>query len=149
MKDKGYQFAEKLIKEFEDKGFVESFSNNYFLNILRERYNQYFKAFDAGYKISAGRLAKYGIYEVFGKRMIYYYDKRREDEFVDFLVDKFYTQNQDAGPDIQSSFTRILHIHGLCWSGCVSHNSAAKIRKFKDTTKKKTKKSHISHIHKY
>lgn len=135
MKNKSYQsyqFAEKLIEEFKDKGFVESFSNHHFLDILRERYAQYFKVFDAGHKISAGRLTRRGVYEIFGKRMIYYYDRRREDEFVDFLVDKFYTNNPDASQDIQSSFTRVLHIHGLCWAGCVFHNNASNVRKFKN-----------------
>lgn len=130
-------FAEKLIREFEDKGFVESFSNYYFLGILRERYNRCFKIFDAGRRISVGGLAKYGAYEIFGKRLAYFYDKRREGEFADFLVDKFYTHNKEPGQDMQRSFTRILHTHGLCWSGCVAHNRPIDVRKFKDDIIKK------------
>lgn len=134
-KDKNPRYANKLLKEFEDKGFVPSFSNSRFLSKLRERYS--YKVFNAGCKISAGRLSKYGIYEVFGKRMTYYYDIKRKDEFVNFLVEKFYSQNPDASSDLQGSFTRLLHIHGLCWAGCVLHNSAINIRKFKNTIKKK------------
>lgn len=137
MEYKSSLFAEKLISEFEDKGFVESFSNYYFLGILRERYNQYFKIFDAGRRISVGRLAKYGAYEIFGKRVTYFYDKRREGEFADFLVSMFYDQNKEPGQDMQRSFTRILHIHGLCWSGCVAHNRPIDVRKFKEYIRKK------------
>lgn len=134
---RSHHFAEELIIEFENKGFVASFSNPYLLDKLRKRYNQYFKIFDGGCKISAGRLTKYGIYEIFGEKIKYYYDIRREDEFINFLVNRFYKQNPNAGPDIQSSFTRILHSHGLCWAGCVFHNSNIDIKKFKYTVKKK------------
>lgn len=130
MRNRSPRDAERLVKRFETKGFVESFSNQYLLNILRERYNQYFKVFDAGCKISAGRLTKYGAYT-------YYYDKRREKQFVDFLVNNFYTQNPDPDSDLRSSFTRILHIHGLCWGGCVFHNSIIAVRKFKDEIKRR------------
>ncbi len=128
---KSIQFGKKLVKEFEDKGFVSSYSNYYLLNKLREKYAQHFKIFDAGYKTSVGRLQKYGVYQVFGKKLIYFYDKRKENEFVDFLVNKFYTKNPDAGTDLQRSFTRILHNNGLCWPGCFFHNSILEIKKFK------------------
>ncbi len=131
------QFAEKLMCEFANKGFVASFSNCYLLNMLRERYNIYFRVFRAGYKISVGRLAKYGVYEIFGERVSYFYDKRREKQFADFLVDRFYYHNQEPSQDMQKAFTRMLHIHGMCWSGCVAHNRPIDIRKFKEDVIKK------------
>lgn len=138
--NKSTQFADILIKEFESKGFVESFSNRYLIRKLRKRHNQYFKIFDGGCKTSAGRLTKCGIYQIFGKRIIYYYDIRRKQEFVDFLINKFYGHNLEPGKELKSQFTRILHSHGLCWSGCVFHNSPIVARRFKEEMIEKNKR---------
>ncbi len=138
--EKSSQFAERLIKEFESKGFVEPFSNRYVIRKLRKN-NQYFKIFDGGYKTSAGRLTKCGVYKIFGKRIIYYYDIRRKEEFVDFLINKFYGNNPDPDRELKSQFTRILHSHGLCWPGCGLHNIPIVVRKFKDKMIEKNKKS--------
>lgn len=138
--EKSSQFAERLIEEFESKGFVEPFSNRPLIQKLRKKYSQHFKIFDGGCKTSAGRLTKCGVYKIFGKRIIYYYDIRRKEEFVDFLINKFYGNNPDPGRELKSQFTRILHSHGLCWPGCGFHNIPIVVRKFKEKMIEKNKK---------
>ena len=109
----------ELMDEFEIKGFVKCPSGNQSLNKLREQYGEYLKIFNSGYNISVGRTgAKYGTYDIFGDRTCYYYDIRKEKEFVNYLVEKFYEKNPDPDKEIRKVFTRILHIHRLHWFGC-------------------------------
>ena len=108
----------KELKEFETIGFVKSQSD--LLNQLRRHYGRYLKIFCPGKKLSIGRSdAKYGTYEIFGDKMCYYYDIRREDDFINFLVTKFLEKNPDPNSEIRKVFTRLLHNHGLCWFGCL------------------------------
>lgn len=108
------------IDEFEINGFIKSPGNSYILTRLRIHHGEYLRIFNAGFNISAGRTgSKYGIYDVFGDRICYYYDIRREKEFVDFLVKKFYEKNPNPDSGIRKVFTRILHSHKLHWFGCV------------------------------
>lgn len=107
-------------EEFETKGFIKTPGESDLLVQLRWRYGKYLKIFNAGHNISIGRTgAKYGSYDIFGSKLCYYYDKRREKDFINFLVEKFFEKNPDADSDIRKVFTRVLHSHGLCWFGCV------------------------------
>ena len=107
------------VDEFENKGFVIKSSNMYILHRLRKQYGEYMKIFDVGHRTKAGGSeAKFGTYELFGSKLCYYYDERRKEDFVNFLVEKFYENNPDPERDIRKVFTRILHLHNLHWKGC-------------------------------
>lgn len=98
------------INEFEEKGFVPSDVN---LRKILRYHGEQFKIFNSGTN------PKYASYEIFGDSyFIYYYDTRREKEFVDFLVEKFYDKNPSPNREMKAAFTRILHHHNLCWHGC-------------------------------
>lgn len=113
-----YYYLES-IDEFENNGFIKCISENYGLKKLRERYGEHLKIFNSGHNISIGRAgAKYGTYEIFGGKTCYYYDIRREKEFVNYLVDRFYNNNPNPDKEIRKVFTRILHAHRLHWFGC-------------------------------
>jgi hypothetical protein len=87
------------------------------------------KIFSPGNKLSIGRNdAKYGLYDIFGDKMCYYYDARREDDFTDFVVAKFLEKNPDPDSEIRKAFTRLLHNYGLCWFGC-SHEGKKRFYK--------------------
>lgn len=109
-----------IIEEIEAKGFVETPNNSsYVLIKLRERLGENLKIFNAGFNISVGRTgARYGTYDIFGDRICYYYDIRRDKEFVDFLIKKFFDKNPDPDKEIRKIFTRILHYYRLHWFGC-------------------------------
>jgi hypothetical protein len=107
------------VQEFETKGFIKHI-DGYLLPILRNSYGRYLRIFNSGYNVSAGRSgAKYGTYEVFGERICYYYDYRKEKEFTNHLVDIFYRKNPIPDIGAKKSFTRLLHAHGLHWAGCI------------------------------
>ena len=120
-------YLSDIIGEFETKGFIEPPSNSsYILNKLRDQYREYLKIFNSGFGVSAGRTgSRYGTYDIFGDRICYYYDIRKEKEFVNHLVKKFYDNNPVPDKEIRKVFTRILHIHRLHWYGC---RHSAKIR---------------------
>lgn len=118
-----------FIKEFETNGFIEAPGESDILWQLRWRYSKYLKIFNVGHNISIGRSgARYGPYDIFGSKVCYYYDNRRKNDFIDFLVKKFFEKNPEPDSEIRKVFTRILHAYGLCWFGCV-HSS--KPRAFK------------------
>jgi hypothetical protein len=107
------------VYEFETEGFVKSSRNKTVLNRLRSQYGTYLRMFNAGCNNSIGRSgAKYGSYDIFGNKICYYYDIRKESEFVDFLTRLFYENNPDPDEEIRKVFTRILHLHKLHWLGC-------------------------------
>ena len=107
----------KELKEFETVGFVKSRSD--LLQRLRVYYGRYLKIFCPAKRRSLGRnYAKYGSYELFGDKICYYYDVRREDEFINFLVNKFLEENPEPDSNIRKVFTGLLHNYGLCWFGC-------------------------------
>lgn len=110
-----------MIEEFRSKGFVKCISkNNQGLIKLRELYGEHLKILNFGNKISAGRTgSKYGIYEIFGNKICYYFDERRSKEFVNYLVEIFYDKNPNPDKEIRKAFTRMLHAHRLHWFGCV------------------------------
>ena len=112
---KRFKYSKEL-KEFEIVGFVKSQPD--ILRRLRMYYEP--KIFCPGHKLSVGRAdAKYGTYDIFGDKICYYYDIRREDDFINFLVKIFLEKNPDPDSEIRKVFTRLLHNHGLCWFGCV------------------------------
>ena len=107
------------VNDFETEGFVKASCNASTLNRLRAQYGEYFRIFHAGSNYSAGRSrVKYGPYEIFGSKIHYYYDVRKESEFVNFLTNMFYEKNPDPDGDIRKAFTRTLHVHKLHWFGC-------------------------------
>lgn len=109
-----------LICEFETKGFVKTpHSRNTVLNRLRYQYGEYLRIFRAGCNNSVGKAsAKYGVYDVFGNKISYYYDIRKKDKFVNFLVEMFHEKNPNPDMEIRKVFTRLLHTHRLHWFGC-------------------------------
>lgn len=112
--------SDTAIEEFEKKGFIEGPIGSNILNRLRHKYTEYLKMFCSGICISSGRTgSKYGTYDIFGKRVCYYYDIRKEKEFVEHLVKKFYDNNPIPDTEIRKIFTRILHSHKLHWFGCI------------------------------
>lgn len=106
------KFAE--LDEFKEKGFVIRTANAYVLNKLRIIYGGNLKIF----KVKRSSEAKFGIYDIFGIRLYCYYDIRRKEEFVKFLVDLFYKNNPDPDQEIRKVFTNFLHLHNLHWHGC-------------------------------
>lgn len=107
------------VHEFETEGFVKSSHNSTVLDRLRSQYGKYLKTFNAGNNNSIGRSgARYGSYDVFGSRICYYYDIRKEGKFVDFITKLFYDNNPSPNEEIRKVFTRVMHVHGLHWFGC-------------------------------
>lgn len=108
------------VYEFETKGFVKTpYRNNEVLRRLRSQHGEYLRMFRSGYKCAVGRAkATYGTYDIFGDKISYYYDKRKEDKFVKFLIELFYEKNPNPDSEIRKVFTRLLHVHNLHWTGC-------------------------------
>ncbi len=104
------------IIEFEKKGYVSPDGNSNTIKKLRSRYSEHFKIFNSS--MFNGRNPKYSSEQMFGKRLLYYYDIRKEKEFVDFLVKILFDKNSSPNRGMRTAFTRILHHHNLCWSGC-------------------------------
>lgn len=119
------KYAREL-EEFKTKGFIKAIGQSDFLAQLRERYAEYLRIFAAGNNNSVGKIGAYGSFDIFGNRICYYYDKRKENDFVDFIVEKFFEKNPEPNMEIRKVFTRILHQHGLCWAGCI-HTGKPKI----------------------
>ncbi len=118
------------IEEFEKYGFIEPKPNeHYLLKLLRTTHRDTLRIFKSGHGISAGRTgSSIGTYEVFGGKVIYYYDIRRKEEFVEFLVKKFFVLNQYPDEYIRRVFTKMLHYHGLCWEGC-AHDGKHRVKR--------------------
>lgn len=116
---------DSMIDEFERNGFVRGHGGTV-LNILRKEYSDRYRRFDSGNNNAVGRSGgRYGSYDIFGDRMCYYYDIERKEEFVRFLVERFYGQNplargdgEGEGSEMRKIFTRMLHDHGMCWDRC-------------------------------
>lgn len=108
------------VYEFETKGFVKTPHRNVIvLHMLRCQYGEYLRMFRAGSKTSVGRSkATYGTYDIFGDKISFYYDIRKEAEFVNFLIELFYEKNPNPDMEIRKAFTRMLHLHNLHWPGC-------------------------------
>ena len=106
------------ISEFEKNGFVRSHHNT--INKLRSSslYRKYFRIFKSAMIDTNRRNPKYSARDIFGDKLVYYYDKRREKEFINFLVERFYEKNPQPDQYMRRTFTRILHHHNLCWHGC-------------------------------
>lgn len=119
-----------IIEEFKRYGFTKLISGDkYLLTILRREYRDSLRIFKSGYGVSAGRTGSmYGTYDIFGDKVLYYYDIRRKEEFVDFLVRKFFELNPDPKQCIKRVFTKMLHYHGLCWPEC-SHDGKPRIKR--------------------
>jgi hypothetical protein len=114
------QKVHELVCEFETEGFVKTPHNkNAVLNRLRSQHAEHLRIFRAGCNNSVGKAcAKYGVYDVFGNKICYYYDIRKKDKFVNLLVEIFYEKNPNPGVEIRKVFTRLLHLHRLHWFGC-------------------------------
>jgi hypothetical protein len=108
------------VYEFETKGFVKTpHRRSVVLYRLRSQYGKYLRTFHVGSKCAVRRSkATYGTYDIFGGKISYYYDIRKEDKFVNFLIELFCEKNPNPDVDIRKVFTRILHVHNLHWSGC-------------------------------
>lgn len=126
----------KELEEFEIVGFIKSQPD-----LLRQlRMNYETKIFGPGHKLSVGKSdAKHGSYDIFGARICYYYNARREEDFINFLVAKFFEINPNPDSEIRKVFTRILHNYGLCWFGC---RHEGKKRLYKNPVTIKNNKKH-------
>ena len=60
---------------------------------------------------------KYTSIDMLGESYTYYFDIERTEKFVNFLVEKFYENNKNPEKGLKRAFTRLLHLHGLHWSG--------------------------------
>lgn len=60
---------------------------------------------------------KYTSIDLLGENRTYYFDIERTEKFVKFLVEKFYENNKNPDKGLKRAFTRLLHLHGLHWSG--------------------------------
>lgn len=125
----------KEIKEFKDKGFAKS--SRLLMRYLRhgengqKSENIIFKIFKTGTSSQLGRQGstKYTSTDIFGDRDVYYYDIKKEKDFVDFLVNKFLTKNPDPDESLRKVFSRLLHSNGLHWYGCVCNKRKTYPRK--------------------
>lgn len=106
------------IQELKDRGFARR--SDKLLKYIRKHHLLQIKIFRPGIGTAGGdrSSSKYSSFDIFGDRYSYYYDKERENDFVNFLVYKFLIKNPDPGSGIKAAFTRILHTHGLHWYGC-------------------------------
>lgn len=68
------------------------------------------------------KAASYSFFDLFGERMQYYYLKERGGEFSRFLEEKFFKRNLHPSKKMLRSFSALLHMNGLHWSGCVDAN---------------------------
>ena len=57
-------------------------------------------------------------YDLFGGRLVCLYDEKRKDELAGFLEGKFLARHPDAAARVRGTFTRLLHSHGMHWTGC-------------------------------
>lgn len=106
------------IDEFEKYGFIRSTRSSGTINKLRLSHGEYFRIFKSSIIDTMSRNPKYSACDVFGETFVFCYDERREQEFINFLVDKFYEKNPQPSRGVRTAFTRILHQHNLCWQGC-------------------------------
>lgn len=106
------------IQELKEKGFVKS--SQRLLYYIRTRGYPNIKIFRTGITAGSGRkgTTKYSSIDIFGDHHNYCYDINRKKEFVDFLVRKFYTNNDNPDMNIRKVFSRMLHAHGLHWDEC-------------------------------
>lgn len=110
--------TDKMLDEFDAKGFV-SYNRNKgkFLAVLRSNYGEYYRIFKTAHTGKRRKeFVRFGTFELFGKRLMYYYDVRRKEEFVDFLVKLFYEKNPEPDSGAKSVFTRLLNYHALSWT---------------------------------
>jgi len=107
------------IEEFKSKGFIQNSGNMNLLIRLRVQYGEYFRIFKTGtHGCGYCNTSKNSSLNIFGHRLHYYYDIRRKDDFVKYLVEKFYKKNPMADRYTRREFTMLLHSHGLCWKEC-------------------------------
>lgn len=105
------------ILEFELIGFARVSRN--LLKYIR-RNNVSIKIFSSAKTKGAKRL--HGSTRILGEYYRYYYKVDHKNEFVNFLVDKFYKNNPLPSVGMRIAFTHILHDNGLHWEGCGHKN---------------------------
>lgn len=111
--------TQELIKKFIKQGYARS-SSILLHNIriknpeLRDVQIRIFGP-NSGGSGSMGSI-KYSGMDMLGERYTYYFDVRRKETFVNFLVKKFYENNPNPEKGLKKAFTRLLHLHGLHWS---------------------------------
>jgi hypothetical protein len=112
----------QTLKEIEDlnkKGFVKA--SNSLRRFIRKNMIEYtnIKIFRSGIS-SGGSIGsiKFTSHDIFGDHESYYYDIKKDKEFVDHLVNKFLMKNPDPDKGLKSAFSRLLHTNHLHWFGC-------------------------------
>jgi hypothetical protein len=106
------------IKKLNKKGFAKTSGRLFYY--IRHNDMPYIKIFrSCKLSSSRGRGTKYNYSDIFGDRSAYCFDVRRKKEFVDFLVSKFFKENENPDGNMKKAFTRILHQHGLHWKECI------------------------------
>lgn len=85
---------------------------------------------------SKGSNRSFGSGKIFGDYRKYYYKIDHKDEFVEFLVKKFYENNPDPAPGLKMAFSRMLHQNRLHWKGCTCTNKNGQWEDYKFKRKK-------------
>lgn len=103
--------TDEVVCELKERGFRKGVASEAFranhpgLNVVQ------LKAFSTA--------ARYSVSNLFGERMQYYYLKEKGAEFSRFLEEKFFSSNPSPSNSMLKSFSNLLHMNGLHWSGCI------------------------------
>lgn len=100
----------QLLEEFNQKGFIQGNSTNYYRyirDVLKLNPDtRYFKAVIA--PVTRGG-TKYSILDFFGYDGLFFiYDKQRASEFLDFLYSLFCTKNPTPKTPLRAAFHKLL-----------------------------------------
>lgn len=106
------------VQELNEKGYIKTSPR--LLYYIRTNNMFDIKFFRPGVARSSGSKgsSEYSSIDIFGEYCVYCYDIGHIKEFVDFLVSKFFSVNENPDDSIRKAFTRILHSNGLHWKGC-------------------------------
>ena len=104
------------IKMFIEKGYARA-SATLLYRLRNNPIGIEIRFFDpkAGNSKSLGSI-KYSSRDILGDVYSYYFDTERTENFINFLVGKFYEKNQNPDIGLKKAFTRLLHSHRLHWS---------------------------------
>lgn len=109
-----------LLTRLVNDGFV--FAGEFRIGAYLQRHPEFYpfiSRFNSGtrYKHSTGHFYVTAT-ELFGKRLVLWYDNTHPTKMVRFLTTKFLLKNPSPSPVLRSCFTKLLHNHNLCWYGC-------------------------------
>lgn len=106
-----------LLLEFVEQGYAKSSP----ILLYNLRNNKEFQTMNIRFFVtnmghrSQGSI-KYSGIDMLGESCKYYFDMDKKENFVDFLVKKFYEKNPSPEMGLKKTFTRLLHLNKLHWS---------------------------------